>query len=74
MHTKPDSDTIHFEVGDFVREIGMRQSMRVVDCRHAMLHIHMETPKTIHYRCVWRGPGGREDAAWFPAERLQKAW
>jgi len=74
MHTKSDEEIILLNIGDVVRESGMRQSMRIIECRSLMPHIHMEAPKTVHYKCEWRRPDGRNDSAWFPAHRLQKAW
>ncbi len=74
MHTNSDEETIYFEIGDTVREIGMRQSMRIVECKSVMTHIHMEAPKTVHYKSTWRRPDGHDDSAWYPAHRLQKLW
>ena len=72
MHIHSDEEIMHFKTGEFVKAIGKPQVLKIIECRAAMPHIHIEGGKSVHYKCEWRRPNGQITSQWFEAKKLEK--
>ena len=72
MHIQSDEGLMQFNIGDAVRATGKPQMLTIIECKSAISHVHIETVKTIYYRCEWRHPDGQIRSWWYNANSLEK--
>ena len=72
MQIHSDEDIMYFKVGDIVKAIGKPQLLKVIECKTAMIHVHIESGKSVYYKCEWRRPNGTTYNAWFEQGKLER--
>ena len=72
MHIHSGEEIMHFRIGEFVKAIGKPQVLKIIECKAAMPHIHIEGGTSVHYKCEWRRPNGQTTSQWFEGKKLEK--